>query len=178
MNPAQPTKSPQPDLDELGPAFLAHLAEEEEFLQTTVEALGQTRTALVSGSLQTLRQALQRQATLEQAGAEMRDLRNQLRHHIASVLGVPAPSATLELLAGRVPAHLSASLKASRQRLRCLAATANELNRGNALLLKSGIDLLDQVLSGLTGGSPGGKRYGPAGGYQQLGCGSLVSARG
>jgi flagellar biosynthesis/type III secretory pathway chaperone len=159
-------------------AFLAHLEDEEKLLEKTVEVLDQARTVLLSGNREAMTQSLQRQARLEQAGAETRRQRLERCGELAAYLGRPADALALDALARQLPAPWGQNLQARRTRLRQLAAKIQDLNRGNAVLLTFSIGLLDQVLVAITGGSAGGKRYSPTGAYRELGCGSLVSARG
>ncbi len=174
-NPALPIT---PWHEESADLALAHLADEERLLESAVTILNETRTALLAGDLPTLKQALERQAALEQAGSRLRERRDRMRARIASYCGVATEAATLDLLARDLPEHRRTALHGSRERLRRLAGTAGDLGRGNALLLKSCLDLFDQLLSGITGGGSSGKRYGPGGDYQSFGYGSLLSARG
>ncbi len=164
--------------DDLGAVTLSHLEAEERLLQTAVDVLRQTRSALISGNLQRLAHSLERQVELERASAAMARKRVQFQTKLGASVTLSSRPSPLDILADQLAGAARSMLQQARVRIIRLAATASELNRGNAILLRSNLDLLEQVLSALTGGDGGGKRYGRAGAYQAVGYGSLLSARG
>jgi len=179
MTAGQAAGTLKPDVERVLQATLRHLALEEEFLAGALTALQQARRALVQADPYGLTNALDRQSEQVQASEAMQRQRQQFRQEIAALLDVPVEALTLSVLASRLPAEARQPVAAYQTRLRQLAAAVEEMGRGNAAILRSCLKFLQQVLAGLTGGAPGGgHRYGPAGLHQELGCGSLVSARG
>jgi len=179
MTAGQPAGTLKPDVERVLQATLRHLALEEEFLAAALTVLQQARLALIQADSYALTQALDQQSEQAEASEVMQRKRQQFRQDAAALLDLPVESITLSVLASRLPAHARQPLADYHTRLRQLAAAVEEMSRGNAAILRSCLKFLQQVLAGLTGGAPrGGHRYGPAGLHQELGCGSLVSARG
>jgi hypothetical protein len=168
----------RPRAEALAQVYLKHLDEERVVLETTLRALHQIRVALVHGGAMALNRALEEQAEPVRAGARLADRREDLRRELAVLLGIAPEAVTLQGLADLCPPNIRARLLEIRARLHQLAAEVDVVNRGNAVLVNHSLGFLEQLLSGITGSAGSGKRYGPAGAYQQPAWGSLVSARG
>src|SRR5688572_21411620 len=99
----QPLEPAEPDATTLSLACLAHMQQEEAMLAETLESLQQVRTALRGSNLDSLKDALDRQARIARASTELRDRRASLRRDMAAVLGVPPRSVNLTMLAAWLP---------------------------------------------------------------------------
>jgi hypothetical protein len=167
-----------PDASRLSLVCLAHAEQEEAMLGATIESLRELRAALVGGDLAALGQALERQGHTARAAEELRVTRERLRCDAAAALGMHPASVTLERVAARLPREAAVRLTACRQRLIRMASEVDELNRGNAALVRHSMDFLHRLLVEITGGEPNATRYGPTGVRGTSVCGSLIEARG
>lgn len=174
----QPLELTEPDATTLSLACLAHMQQEEAMLAETLESLQQVRTALRGGSLDSLKDALDRQARIARASVELRDRRANLRRDMAVVLGVPPRSVTLTMLVAWLPGDAGARLASCRDRLNGMAAEVDRLNRANAALVGQSLDFLERFFIEITGGDRGGAGYSPAGATRAPALGSIIEARG
>ena len=102
--------------------------------------------------------------------------RTAFQEEAGALLGVPAASVTLDLLAGRLPGA-AGPIAEARARLRQQAAEVERLNASNASLLYYCLDFLRRFFERLTG-RPRDGRYDPAGKPAAAVGGSLINARG
>jgi len=147
-------------------------------LAETLDSLRQVRAALCGGSLDSLKTALDRQARIAHASAELRDRRAGLRREMSAVLGIGPQEVTLMTFAARLPRELSACLTGCRDRLSAMAADVDQLNRANAALVGQSLDFLARFLTEITDGDPGGTGYSSRGATREPVLGSLIEARG
>ena len=176
------TKGHQPRFDDdktrLAGDCLAHLEEEEAFLEATRNSLQSLRTELIRGRLPELTQALEVQEGLSQIGAELELRRLRVQEELAHSLGTSRSEATILRFADYIQGEMGDRLRDRRIRVRALAQEIDEINRSNALLAGHCAGLLQELLIEITGTSGGGQRYGHIGVYQEPFCGSLLSAQG
>ncbi len=163
------------DLADLARRTLADLDQEAVALDAALETARRVRAALRAGDPDALATELQHQpdAPPDERGRR----RWQLRQEWAGVLGTSPEAVTLTAVAGRLPAEEAGRLTRLQERLRGLAAEADELNRGNAAMAGQCRNFLREVLGGIAGGHGGGC-YSPRG--SQLGTvfDPLIEARG
>jgi hypothetical protein len=171
------SSTPQnPPDDSLTRLCLEHLAREEAQLAATLAALTDIRAALLGKDHAALGDALVRHDATVRAAEEATRRRDAFRQEAGALLGVPAESVTLDLLAERLPAA-AGPITDARARLRQQAAEAERLSAGNATLLYYCLDFLQRFFERLTG-RPRDGRYGPAGRVAAAPGGSLINARG
>ena len=147
-------------------------------LGATIDSLRDVRRALIGGDLKGLNDALGRQGHTARAAEELRIGRERLRTDLAAALRMPAAHVTVERVAAHLPPESALRLTRYRERLIRMAFEVDELNRGNAALIRHSMDFLHRLLVEITGGERSGTRYGPGGTRQEPLCGSLVEARG
>lgn len=159
-------------------ACLAHMQQEEAMLTETLESLRQVRAALLSGDLDSLKIALERQTRIAHASAELRERRAGLRREMSTVLGVPPRDVTLLRFASGLPRDITDHLIGCRERLRTMAAEVDRVNRANAALVGQSLDFLERFLTEITDGDPGGAGYTARGASREPALGSIIEARG
>lgn len=159
-------------------ACLAHMEHEEAMLAGTLESLREVRSALLDGDLGALKQALDQQAHTARAAEELRRRRVTARAEWAAAIGVPANAVTLAALAARLPADTAERLDRCRARLKQMAAEVEQLNRGNAALVRHSLEFLHEFFVSVTGGEHVGDRYRPSGALERTACGTLFEGRG
>lgn len=159
-------------------ACLAHMQQEEAMLAETLDSLRLVRAALRGGSLDSLKDALDRQARLAHASQELRERRARLRREMSAVLGIAPQSVTLKMLAARLPGDAGTRLASCRDRLSAMAAEVDHLNRANAALVGQSLDFLERFFIEITGGDRGGAGYSSAGATRAPALGSIIEARG
>lgn len=174
----QPLKLTEPSATTLSLACLAHMQQEEAMLAETLESLRRVRAALRGGSIDSLKDALNRQARIAHASSELRERRAKLRREMAAALGVPPHGVTLKMLAARLPGEAGARLASCRDRLNAMATEVDRLNRANAALVGQSLDFLERFFIEITGGDRGGSGYSPAGATREPTLGSIIEARG
>jgi hypothetical protein len=152
------------------------MAREEQHLAATLAALHDIRAALLGKDHAALADALARHDATARAAPELTRRRDSFRQEVGALLGVPAESVTLELLAGRLPAAAGPIVEA-RARLQHQAAEVERLTASNATLLYYCLDFLRRFFERLTG-RPRDGRYDPAGRVATALGGSLINARG
>ena len=163
--------------DSVALTCLAQLEKEEAMLSATLESLRAVRSALLQGDLAQLSLALENQQHTAKAATELCQTRARLRDQMAGILGIDPHQATLRLFAERVSENLAARLANYRQRLSGMAAEVDRLNRGNAALIRQSLDLLQRLLSNLTGLEESADRYSSSGQREQGVCGSIFQTR-
>jgi hypothetical protein len=168
----------QPDVARVVQACFAHLEQEETLLDGTLQVCRQMRAALVRGDAPALTEALAQQDQAARAGQEFHERRVRLRDELAAALRTPAESVTLRMFVAHLPGETGQRLARAREHVHRLATDVDRLNRGNALVVHSSLNCLQQLLVSLTGGGQTGECYGPAGKHQEIGCGSLIELRG
>jgi flagellar biosynthesis/type III secretory pathway chaperone len=139
--------------DELVAGFFTHLDNEENALRETIQALHEVRGAIMKRDMEALAQALNQQQQLANKNASQAQARNAVRHRLAAILQVNVDYVNLSLLAQRTTPTMREQLFGRQRRLVELATEADLLNRANAALIRQSIDLLQQVLTCLTGES-------------------------
>ena len=147
-------------------------------LSATVHSLSDVRTALVQGDLRKLTTALEQQTHTARAAEELRLRRAQLRREIAAHCGSRPESASLQMLASRIPGELGEQLANYRGRLKSMASQADRLNRGNAILIRQSVNFLQHLLAGLTGTDSDPHIYNPHGPQRSLACGAIIEGEG
>jgi hypothetical protein len=167
-----------PAATKLSLACVSHMQQEEAMLAETLDSLRQIRSALRDGGLDSLKAALDRQARIAHASAELRDRRADLRRAMSAALGVSPREVTLMNLAARLPRDIAAHLTGCRDRLNDMAAEIDRLNRANAALVGQSLEFLERFLTEITDGDPGGAGYSSSGATREPVLGSLIEARG
>jgi hypothetical protein len=168
---------PRHDTSTLSLACLAHMEQEEAMLQATLDSLRQVRAALLGRDLAELERAVERQVHTARAAEELRLRRAELRGQLAVRLGIDAQAVTLQKVAARLPGENGERLARCRERLKCMAAEIDRLNRGNAALVQHSLEFLHQFLLNVTGGAAVGDRYQPSGRVDRALCGSVFEGR-
>ena len=166
-----------PKLEALGLTCLAHLEQEEAMLSATLQTLRDMRTALMHRDLQRLTEALERQQHTAKAAAELRTVRATLRARIAEMIRVPADHVTLGLLAAQLTDAMQQRMLGYQKRLSDMAAEVALLNRGNAVLIRHSVGLLQRLLMCLTGGDESTDRYARSGQREEGDCGSIFETQ-
>lgn len=164
-----------PSINDAALKCLAHLEQEEALLTTAHDALHAIREKLVQGDLDGLAQALQNQDQSARPTEEISRARARMRQCVGQAIGVSANSATLSALVGRIDGVLRDRLLNQQRRLSTLANKVDLLNRGNAVLAKHSVDLLDQLLLRLTGNTSAGQ-YARSGRLEPASGGSVMQA--
>ncbi len=155
---------------------LAHLEKEEAMLGAMLERSHAVRAALMSGNLADLAELLADQQHTAKAAAELYKARAQLRQTIATAIG-SRDAGTLSRLVQCVSEPLRGRLSALRQRLVGMAKDVDRLNRGNMALVRQSVDLLERLLSGLTGSEQSADCYSSAGRMEERTYGSVFEAK-
>lgn len=158
-------------------ACLAHLEQEEAMLSATLEKLRAVRSALMHGDLSALTRTLAEQRHTALAATELYKARAQLRQRITGVAGAPEGRVTISRLSQCVTEPLATRLISQRKRLSDMAKEVDRLNRGNMSLVRQSLDLLERLLSSLTGTDENSDRYSPSGQREQRRYGSIFQAR-
>ena len=137
----------------------AHLEHEEAMLRDTLDMLQAIRQALLERNFERLATALQRQQRVARAAVELRAKRDRLRDWMAATLKTAASELTLSVLLEHLGEPLQGQLRCRQQKLSEMARQVHLLNHGNAQLIRQSMDLLRQLLDGLTGTDQGPPRY-------------------
>jgi adenylosuccinate lyase len=154
------------------------MEQEEAMLDSTLRGLREVRSALAQGTVDGLTGVLEHQAKAARAAEELWHRRAQMRLEIASCCGTDPQSATLQMLARRVPGELADRLNSCRSRLKRMAGEIERLNRGNAALVRQSLAFLERLFAGLTGTEAASHTYGPSGQQRSLVCGSIIEGQG
>lgn len=168
--------NPFPQQD-LALACIAQLEQEEAMLSATLEILRNIRAALVERNQNQLQTALNQQAHTARAASDLRDARTRLRHAIGHTLGIPPEQVTLTMLASHVSEDLASKILSRGRHLTEMARDVNAMNRSNAMLIYQSMNLLEQLLTCLTGRDDGADRYEARGQIHYGGHGPLFQAR-
>ena len=150
-------------MGELAADCAIHLQCEEQALQEMVEVLQAVRSALQSGDNVKLAEAANAQDKRAKNLNDIRELRNTLRNSIASALGIPEREATVRLLIESVPEAMRITLNEQRSRVAELAREAERLMQGNLLVVLHGMQVLQQIMTCLTGDEPSETTYAATG---------------
>jgi hypothetical protein len=175
MDPAPRPHLPLSDAHAFGAACRAHLEREEGQLVETLTALQHARAALLLGSGLALSEALAWQARAAELGDEAAPQRESFRADLAATLGVAPGAARLSLLLPHLSSEDAAHLSAKQERLQRLAGEVEQVNQGNAALIRYALGFLHRLFNGT---APGGDRYDPAGKRHESAWGAFVEARG
>jgi hypothetical protein len=156
---------------------LDQVAREQLQLDATLIALDDIRTALLSKDHAALTAALAQHESTIGGSEETCRARVAFQQEAGALLGVPAPTITLDLLISRLPGEVAGIVADARTRLRQQAAAVERLNNSNASLLYHCLDFLQRFFDRATG-RPCDGRYGPAGKRTAVSGCSLIDARG
>lgn len=139
--------------------------EREEALQEQLLELAQTiRRCLVQGDLNRLQATLRMHADLRRVRQELDHERRELTSDAAVQLRLPVEQPVrLRQIARALPDPWGAELLEQADRLQRLVTEIDQINIGNALLVRHHQELLRQVLYQLTGEQPAGETYAPHG---------------
>jgi flagellar biosynthesis/type III secretory pathway chaperone len=154
-----------------------HLAGEETNLVGVLDTLRRSRAALLHGDLAGFTALLEEQLTVAPRTELLRQGRERLRQETAAAFDIDARGLTLQQLADFFPTESRERLAGYRDRLRRLGEEADQLNRGNAAIVRHCLDFMQRVVVDLTGGQVSGT-YGPAGKQPAAACGSFLQVHG
>ena len=150
-------------MGELADDCAMHLKCEEQALKEMVDVLQAVRSALRSGDNVKLAEAANAQDKRAQVLNDIRDLRTTLRNSIATALGIPEGEATVRKLIDSVPMAMQDKLNEQRNRVADLAREAERLMQGNLLVVLHGMQVLQQIMTCLTGDEPSETTYASTG---------------
>ncbi|MCA9184315.1 MAG: flagellar export chaperone FlgN [Pirellulaceae bacterium] len=164
-------------LHELAATCLRHFQQEERALLRVYESALAIRDALRCQQSIDLQPLTERQ---EEAAAESRALRScrdELRLQLSAVLAIGFDEATIAGLANQLPPDRGGSLLELRDRLRQLSLDIERVAVGNAVLLRSRLEMFEQLLTSLTGSDAHSQRYAPTGQREAAASRSIMQAR-
>lgn len=171
------TPSTRIGVTELRPRCLEHVEREEATLRVVIDALRQTRAALLGGKPGALEAAIDVQQSVREAADEVRNARDRLRADLAFHLGLSPADVTLTRIAEYFTKEERILLEAEQRRLKELAGEADRLSQELAGLVYHGLLFLTQLLGELTSAAPG-VGYGPGGRAINPAGGPFLDARG
>ena len=136
-----------------------HLQREERALHEMVDILTTVRSALRTGDNRRLAEAADDQERHARQLHAILNRRSPLRESIAKALELPTEEATvLQLIEHTQPPHRSLLMQ-QRARVADLARSAEQLMQSNLLVVTHGMQLLQQILTCLTGNDMSAATY-------------------
>jgi hypothetical protein len=163
--------------EQLARDFLTHLQHESVVLQQQRQLLLDIRAAILDRDQQRLLAAVAHQAELEPQVRQITVQRQALRRALAAELGLAPQRVNLRQLVDHLRGPMRDQLQQQADGLNGLAREVDRLTRGNAALIQTQVQLLQQLLACLTGRSMSPPRYGSSGGVESSVTGSIFETR-
>ena len=180
MTPSEmPNSDDQQSQTILVKALIQNLEQEESVLNQTLDALLESRKALVDNDLDNFSRSLENQTAIANQADESRVKRSQILQDLAISLDKDAESLTLQTVAEALPAPECEWLMSCRDRLSKLTSEAQRLNGQNAVMVHQSVELTRQILTELTrDGVGGGDSYDATGARQDATGRSIIELGG